>query len=139
MSWEIRLMEPRDVPKLIALQEAQHERDGTHYPLPRFFSEDGKLNPNIALALTVFENGVLRQAVYFVTKAVEMCFVGCDPKASIQVKRDASWVLGALHSLGFDAVHCFVPNHLAGDLARGLFQAGFSAKPEFTHFYQELD
>ena len=131
-------MEPADVPKLIALHDYQNERDGTDYPLPRFFTEDGKLDKNIALALTVLKDGEVRQAVYFVTKIVEMCFAGCDPRASVQIRGDSQWVLGALRNQGYEAVRCFVPRHLASDLARSLYLAGFDRADEFVQFHQEL-
>lgn len=131
-------MEPADVPKLIQLHEYQNERDGTHYPLPRFFTEDGKLDKNIALALTVLKDGEVRQAVYFVTKVVEACFVGCDSRASVNVAMDSRWILGLLKTLGFEAVRCFVPREVAPDLARQLYRHGFRIEDEFVQFYQEI-
>lgn len=134
----MRSMIPSDVPLLLPYHQEQNERDGTSYPMPRMFDEKGRLDDNIAMALTMERDGHPVQAVVFchVQRACEMMLVGCDAKATIYSAREIEAARYVLKSLKIETIHCLVPNHLRSQLTRTLCNAGFENK--FSHFYQNL-
>jgi hypothetical protein len=133
----MRLTEPRDMKRLIELHDEQNARDDTSYPLPIMFAPDGKLMPDIALALTVEKDGEVAQGVYFqTTQVVEMCFAGCDPGATAFSRREIKPVSYVLEALGFKGVLCLVPHPREEVLLKPLVATGFNAR--FAAFYLEI-
>jgi hypothetical protein len=138
--YNLRNLEPRDMAQLIELNEIQNSRDGTHYPLPRMFGERGNFDPDIALALAVDRGKQLAQGVYFQSRIVEMCFAGCDPRATAYVRREATAVRFTLRGMGYKGVRCLIPHLRVPQLEPALFAAGFvRTDARFASFYFDLE
>jgi hypothetical protein len=137
--YKMRSMRPSDVPILLPLHVEQNLRDGTSYPLPRMFDEQGKLDRNIALAISMTKDDEPIQGVYFGARTVEMMFVGCNPKATLYSAREIASVRYALRAMKYEAIHTLIPKALVGVLQRPLEDAGFKRLDErFAYFYQEI-
>lgn len=138
----MRSMQPRDIEILLPLHDAQNLRDGTDYPLPRMFDEHGKLDSNIALAISMTRDDSPIQGVYFerhIQRTVDMCFAGCSAKATLYSAREIAGVRYALRAMKYDAIRTLIPRALVGQLQRPLEDAGFKRTDDrFCHFYQEL-
>lgn len=125
--------------RLIDLHREQNERDGTHYPLPRMFGERGSFDPDIALALAVDRGKELAQGIYFQSVA-EMCFAGCDPRATAYARHEINAVRYTLRGMGFKGVRCLVPQIRAAQLEQPLLETGFRrTDPEFASFFFDLE
>lgn len=134
----MRLMEPRDVPRLVQLNAEQNRRDGTLYPLPRMFRPDGRPDDNIAMALSVERRGRLRQGIYFQSKIAEMCFAGAD-RGATEWARGETGVFYALKIMGYEGIRCLIPHAHAEQLSPLMEEAGFRpTNPTFASFYREL-
>lgn len=137
--YSMRLMQPKDMTRLIQLQAEQNRRDGTIYPLPRMFQPSGLWDTNIAYALTVEKAGEVVQGIYFQSKIAEMCFAGCDPRATAFARQQIEPVGFALRMLGYEAIRCLVPNVRAEQLTKPLLSTGFRRSDErFRSFFLEL-
>lgn len=135
----MRSMIPADIPLLLPYHQEQNERDGTEYPMPRMFDEKGRLDGNIAMALTMERDGHPTQAVYFarsMVHAVEMMFVGCDPRSTVYSAREIQAASYVLKNLKVEAIHCLIPKQLTPSLTRTLCNAGFENR--FSHFFQNI-
>jgi hypothetical protein len=138
--YKMRSMQPRDMNRLIELHAEQNERDGTLYSLPRMFDERGRLDRNIALALSMTKDDVPVQGVYFGSSTVEMMFAGCNPKATLCSAREINAVRYALRSLKYEAIRCLIPLSRVDQLQRPMEEAGFKrTDTDFAHFFQEID
>lgn len=139
MTYRMRSMAPRDMEILLPLHNAQNLRDGTEYPLPRMFDERGKLDHNVALAITMAKDGIPLQGVYFGNKTVEMMFVGCNPKATLYSAREIQSVRYALRAMKYEAIRCLIPHARVEVLQPYMEDAGFKRLDDrFAHFYTEL-
>jgi hypothetical protein len=131
---------PADLPFIERFHAEQNERDGTSYPLPRFFDKAGKLSDRVPVALVGCEEGSDKpvQALW-VERRAELMFAGCNPKATAFARRDADALAAVLSWLGYDGMHCDVPLSLAEQIARPLGAAGFSQNDDrLAHFYKDL-
>lgn len=137
MKFTMRHLMPSDVPLLLPLHDAQNLRDGTDYPLPRFFDHEGKLDPHIALALTVDREGVPQQGVFFESGIVEMCLVGCDPRATAYSRREIEGARYCLRNMKYRGIRCLVPTSRADQIQAPLEAAGFR-RGDFVPFYLEI-
>ena len=139
--YSMRNMQPRDMAKIIELHEAQNERDGTHYPLPRMFGEKGQFDHDIALALAVERDSVVTQGVYFQRGSiVEMCFAGCDARSSLYVRNETEAVKYTLRSLGYKGVRSDIPLVRVAELEKSLLATGFKRTDgEFASFFLDLE
>lgn len=136
----MRNLIPGDMHRVIELYREQNDRDGTRYPLPRMFGERGSFDPDIALALAVERRGQLRQAIYFQSRGVEMCFAGCDARATLSASMEMNAVAYTLRSLGHKRIHTFIPHIRVPQLEGALLETGFLRKDkEFAHFFYDLE
>lgn len=124
MAYRIRQMEPRDIPAVAALHEAQNKRDGTNYPLPKVFDDFYRLMPNVALALTVLDGEEVRQGIVL-ERACELLLFGCDPKATATLHKEIEGVWYLLRQKGYEAVNCFVPKRVVLPIEKPLKDVGF--------------
>lgn len=133
-------MRPSDVPILLPFHVEQNKRDNTDYPLPRMFDAQGKRDSNIALALSMTKDDIPVQGVYFCkNNAVEMCFAGCNPRATIYSAREIEAVRYTLRAMKYEVINCKIPLSMADMLQRPMEDAGFRRTDDrFATFYQEL-
>lgn len=133
-------MRPADVPILLPFHVEQNERDGTKYPLPRMFDPAGQLDRNVALALSMTKDDKPIQGVYFGCSTVEMCFVGCNPRATLYSAREIEGVRYALRAMKYEAINCKIPLSMVDVLQAPMEEAGFKrTDDQFATFYQELE
>src|SRR5271166_5843556 len=116
MSYRIRAATPDDVPQIAARHQAQNQRDGTNYPMPKIFDVLGRLMPNIALAFVVTdtskkEGEEVLQGVVF-ERQCEMLLFGCDPHATAQLHKEIEACFYLLRMKGYETVHCLVPKQV---------------------------
>lgn len=138
--YNLRNLEPRDMEQLLGLHSQQNQRDGTSYPLPRMFGHRGNFDPGIALALAVDRGKQLVQGVYFENGIIEMCFAGCDPRATAHVRRQATAVRYTLRGMGFRGVRCLIPHVRLPQLEPAMFEAGFvRTDARFASFFYDLE
>lgn len=145
--YRIRLMEPRDVPAIQKLHDAQNKRDGTNYPLTKVFDESWRRRWHVPLGLTVLSGEEVRQGAAFECSAgiqpsapaVEMMLSGCDPKATAQLHKEIRSAFYLLRSMGFEVVHCFIPKDVVIPVEKPLKDVGFVRDDgKFAHFMKEL-
>lgn len=134
----MRVAEPEDYPEVLKRHEEQNERDGTNYPLPQWFDETGRFQPNIALALVVEEEGEILQGVYFEAKQVELCLAGCDPRATAVSQRAVDGAAYLLASMGYTAIHSLVPRVIADAIEKPLHRAGFTRNEHLVDFFKRI-
>lgn len=116
MSQKVRMMEPKDLPAIWRMADAQNRRDGTSYPFPRVFEMDsakprfGQLVENVPLALVV-ENGNRVRQGFICMRTIEVFGVGGGDMefsaAHIPMMADF------LRRKGYDDLHTFVPRNRA--------------------------
>lgn len=136
----VRNMQPRDVLRLLDLHNKQNERDKTSYPLPPMFNESGRLDSDIALALTVERQGRVVQGVYFQSRIVEMQFAGCDAAATARVRREIQAVSYTLRSLGYKGIRTLIPRVRADQLQKPMLDTGFTRTDDrFASFFLDLE
>jgi hypothetical protein len=116
----------------------QNERDGTNYPLPDLFDELGNLARGIALALVVVEDDKVLQGIYFEAKTVEMCFAGCDPRATAVARREIDATAYLLRQAGYELISCLVPKQVAQQIEKPLTKAGFERTDKLEHFLKDI-
>lgn len=137
--YNVRNLQPKDMPGLIELHGEQNQRDHTSYPLPRMFGQAGNFDPDIALALAVERHGRLTQGIYFQSRIAEMCFAGCDARATAHARHEINAVRYTLASLRYRAIRCLIPKVRVQELEEPMLIAGFKrTDDEFAHFYQAL-
>lgn len=137
----IRNAEPRDIPILMERLWEQNDRDGTCYPLPVLFDEDGRLKDNIPLALVVEHAGRVDGGIIFESKGVEMMLVGCHPRVTILAQEEQRGIEYTLRKLGFRWIRCLVTKleRILEDLEPVMEDAGFSRDDtRFASFFKEL-
>jgi hypothetical protein len=138
MAYRIRLMEPRDVPAVQALHDAQNARDHTSYPLTQVFDESFRRLPNVALALVVLDGAEIKQGVVFET-SVEMMLSGCDPKATAELHNQIGACFDLLREKGFTSVNCWVPKAVVLPVEKPLKKVGFERDDfRMAHFLKDL-
>jgi hypothetical protein len=137
----LRPAKPMHMALIRQFHQEQNERDGTTYPLPRFFDKNGLLTDRVPVALVGVEDGSEDpvQAVW-VERRAELMFAGCDPKATAFARRDIEGLAAVLTWLGYSGIHCDVPRGTFLDSVRKpLEAAGFSQNDErLAHFFRDL-
>ena len=137
----LHAMTPLHIAHVIELHHEQNQRDGTSYPLPRFFDKNGLFGPAIAAALVGIPEGETDpvQAIW-VERRAELMFAGCDAKATAFARRDIDAMAGVLAWLGYQGLHCDVPLVRAAAIAKPLEKAGFvQTDNRLAHFYREVE
>jgi hypothetical protein len=132
----VRNAEPRDVPAIEARHREQNQRDGTNYPLPKLFDEQGKLMPNIDLALVIEQDGEVLQGIVFEHISEMQCY-GCDPRATAVGRHDIDGAMYLLQSQGIKVALCAVPLKVVGPVSKPLNKAKFKRRDDLAHFYRE--
>lgn len=118
----------------------QNERDGTTYPLPRFFNPDGTLSAYTPVVLVGCEEGSDDpvQAIW-VERRAELMFAGCSPKATAFARREIEALGTALGWQGYRGLHCDVPIGLVDLIRKPLEKAGFiQTDSRLAHFFREV-
>lgn len=138
MAYRIRQMEPRDIPAVQILHDAQNKRHATNYPLTQVFDIYGRLMPNVALALVVLDGEEVRQGVVF-ERCVEMMLAGCDPKATATLHKEIEGAFYLLRQKNYETVHCLVPKTVIIPVEKPLEKVGFE-RIDFRlgHFIKDL-
>ncbi|MGA7885239.1 MAG: hypothetical protein WCA44_05805 [Acidobacteriaceae bacterium] len=135
----LRLTEPRDMPALLEKLAEQNRRDKTRYPMPEIFDEDGNQADNIPLAYTVERGGEVYGAIVFESKGVEMMLVGCSPRVTLTIGKEARGVLFTLSAMGFRWIKCHVSKSILGQVKAAMKAAGFSRfDGKFASFFRDL-
>ena len=137
----LRPATPSDLPFIERFHAEQNGRDGTSYPLPRFFDKNGKLTDRVPVVLVGCVEGTDEpvQALW-VERRAELMFAGCDnPKATAFAQRDADALAAVLSWAGYTGMHCDVPIALSEAVGKPLARAGFSQNDDrLAHFYKDL-
>lgn len=129
-----------DLPSIVKFHVEQNERDGTNYPLPRFFDKNGCGTQEVPVALVGVEEGTEQpvQGIW-VERRAELMFAGCDAKATAFARRDINALAAVLSLLGYSGVHCDVPLALVDHIMKPLDLAGFSRNDDrLAHFFKDL-
>ena len=135
----LRLAEPRDIPILLHKLAEQNRRDGTRYPLPEIFDEDGRQSDNIPLAYVVERGGEIFGGIIFESKGVEMMLVGCNPRVTLTIGKHAPGVLYTLRAMGFNWIRSLVTRKIVGLVKPAMKEAGFRRDDiKFASFFREL-
>jgi hypothetical protein len=140
----VRMMEPRDLPRVWSAARAQNRRDGTSYPVPPIYDLDetsplhGHLLPNVALALVTEVDGRVRQGHVFLRTIEEMSFGGGAAEMDFS-GRHIPLALEMLKRRGYNDLHVLVPHARVGDLRDMLEREGLSRIDQrLAHFFKML-
>ena len=133
----IRVAKASDWPLIRQFHREQNLLQGTNYALPRLFDAHGKFAPNIAMAFMVERNGRPVQSFYF-ELVPEVCFAGCDPRATAYARREIDRIAFGLRAMGFTGINCKVPEHVAESIRTPLEHAGFDEETKLVHFFKDL-
>lgn len=144
MSRILRLMEPRDLPRIWRMADAQNRRDGTSYPVPPIFEMEeskpgfGQLVQNVPLALVVERNGRVCQAEIF-TRTIEIMGIGGGREDMEFSAAHIPMALDLLKRKGYTEVHTFVPNVRVSEAHATLLQQHGMHRLDqrLAHFYRE--
>lgn len=137
--YKVRTAGPWDLDAIEKLHKEQNERDGTNYPLPTLFHRSGRFASGIAQALVVEHKNEVRQAIYFERAGVEMCFAGCDPKATAAIRHEQDAVLYTLRGLGYEWIRTMIPLNVVDLLERPLKASGFRRDDgKLASFFREI-
>lgn len=115
MSHRIRNLEPKDLPALWRMADAQNRRDGTKYPVPRIFEMGeskpgfGHLVENVPLALVTERNGRMRQA-HIALRTIEIMGFGGGHDDMEFSAAHIPMMMDLLKRRGYDEAHTFIPN-----------------------------
>lgn len=135
----LRLAEPRDIPILLHKLAEQNHRDGTRYPMPEIFDEDGYQADNVPLAYVVERGGEVFGGVVFESKGVEMMLIGCSPRVTSVIVEEAPGVLFSLRAMGFRWIRSLVTKSVVQSLKPAMKQAGFRRDDtRFASFFREV-
>ena len=135
----LRLVQPKDIPVLLRKIHEQNERDGTHYPLPDIFDEDGRQMDNIPLAYVIERGDEVFGGVIFESKGVEMMLVGCSPRVTLTVGDCAPGILYTLRAMGFKWIRSLVTKSVVKQLKPAMKEAGFRRDDtRFASFFREI-
>lgn len=135
----LRLAQPKDIPLLLRKIHEQNERDGTSYPLPDIFDEDGRQMDNIPLAYVIERGDEVFGGVIFESKGVEMMLVGCSPRVTLTVGDCAPGVLYTLRAMGFKWIRSLVTKSVVKQLKPAMKEAGFRRDDtRFASFFREI-
>lgn len=142
--WTVRMMEPRDLPRVLQAAAAQNRRDGTSYPVPPIFDLDeqsprfGQLVPNVALALVTEVDGRVRQGHVWLRTLEEMSFGGGRDVMEFS-SHHIQMALALLKQKGYDDVHQLIPHARVDDLTEMLEREGFARiDRRLAHFFRML-
>jgi len=130
------LARPADWPLIQRLHAEQNRMQGTNTALPEIFTANGAFAENIALAFIVERKGVPVQSFYF-ELVPEVCFAGCDAKATAYARREIDRIAFLLRSLGFTGINCKVPQPVVEQIAPPLGEAGFQ-RSVMVNFFKDL-
>lgn len=140
----IRLMEPRDLPRVWSAAKAQNRRDGTNYPVPPVFDLNpespryGRMMPNIVLALVTEVNGRVRQGHVWLRTVEEMTFGGGAAEMAFSGEH-IPVALELLRRRGYDSNHVLVPKQRLQDLEEMLLEQGFTRiDHRLAHFFRTI-
>ncbi len=140
----VRMMEPRDLPRVWQAADAQNRRDGTSYPVPPIFEMDetspsfGQLKPNVVLALVTEVNGRVRQGHVWLRTIEEMSFGGGRAEMAFSGQH-IPMALDYLKRRGYDDVHVLVPRQRLADLEELLDGQGLlRIDHRLAHFFRML-
>jgi hypothetical protein len=140
----VRMMEPRDLPRVWRAAAAQNRRDGTSYPVPEIFELDaghkrfGLLKPNVVLALVTEIDGRVRQGHVWLRTVEEMSFGG-GKEAMAFSGAHIPMALAMLAAQGYDSVHTFVPKQRLDDLVQMLQNNGLARVDQrLAHFFKMI-
>lgn len=134
----IRLAKPRHLPVIERLHAAQNAAQGTNTALPRLFDAKGDFAPNIAMVFMVERDDEPVQAFWFIC-VPEVCFAGCDGKATAYAQSEIDRIAFALRGMGFSGLNCKVPGEMGEAIRPFLEGAGFEDETaRFVHFFKDL-
>lgn len=144
MKRTVRMMEPRDLPRIWRAAAAQNRRDGTNYPVPPIFDLDpqsprhGQLLPSVALALTTEVNGRVRMGHVFLRTVEEMSFGGGKEEMEFSGAH-IPLALEILRDKGYRELHVLVPKNRTRGLRRLLTAKGMRRiDRRFAHWFRGL-
>ena len=129
-----------DMPLIGRFHAEQNKRDGTSYPLPRFFDKGGCPTQQVPVSLVGIEEGSDEplQAIW-VERRAELMFAGCDAKATAFARRDINGLAAVLALLGYTGIHCDVPLAVVEHVTSPLALAGFERNDHrLAHFFKDL-
>ena len=135
----LRLAEPRDIPALLQKLAEQNLRDGTRYPMPEIFDDEGRQADNVPLAYVIERAGEVFGGVVFESKGVEMMLVGCSPRVTATLEENTSGVLYTLRAMGFRWIRSLVTKSVVKQLKPAMKEAGFRRDDtRFASFFREV-
>jgi hypothetical protein len=135
----LRLAEPRDIPALLHKLAEQNLRDGTRYPMPEIFDENGRQAENVPLAYVVEHCGEVAGGIVFESKGVEMMLVGCSPRVTLTIGNHAPGVLYTLKHMGFNWIKCEVTRSIVKQVKGAMKDSGFRRiSDKFVSFFREI-
>lgn len=136
----LRPARPDDIVFVQQFHADQNRRDGTTYPMPRFFNPDGSLSIHTPVVLVGCQTGSDRpvQGIW-VERRAELMFAGCNPKATAFARRDIDSLITVLSWQGYDGLHCDVPLEWSKRIRKPLEKAGFTQTDDrLAHFFREV-
>lgn len=133
----IRLARPSDWPLIQKFHDEQNKLQGTRTALPRLFDGNGDFARNIAMAFIVERDGKPVSSFFF-ELVPEVCFAGCDPKATAFARREIDRIAFGLRGMGFTGINCKVPVSVADVIKSPLEAAGFDEDRDLRHFFKDL-
>jgi hypothetical protein len=135
----MRAAEPKDMPELIERHRQQCERDGTRYPFPEIFDEDGHQSERYPLALVVEHAGKIDGAIVYESRGVEMMLLGCRPRLTLMAERERNGILYTLRGMGFRWIRALVTKSIVKDVEATLKATGFRRDDrKFASFFKEI-
>lgn len=137
MSVNVRMARPSDWAAIQRFHAEQNRLQGTNTALPQLFGADGGFARNIALAMVVERDGHPVSSFYF-ELVPEVCFAGCDAKATAVAQREIDRIAFALRAMGFTGLQCKVPTVMDSSIQAPLRRAGFEEDQFLVHYFKDL-
>lgn len=127
------------MPILIEKHAAQNRRDGTRYPFPDIFDEDGQQDDRFPLVLVVETGKTVHGAMVFETKGLEMMLIGCSPRVTIMAAQERNGILYTLRKMGFGWIRCLVTKSIVKQVKGAMKETGFRRDDtKFASFFREI-
>lgn len=122
----------------IAAVTALHQDQIAKYGKDKVGDMPNLLHKPVVLALVCEHAGKIIDAYYF-EAVLELCGVGCSPRAAVALKHASNGLFEHFKKRGFRMMRTFIPREVAEPVGEQLELTGFKPQDEFyAHFLKDL-
>lgn len=138
--YTFRELRPQDMRAVWRHCAAQNRRDKTSYGVPHIFDAEGKLLPDVPLALAAIDSRGRVAAAHVFERTLEYMSFGGGEQALAAVLEEAPGIFYTLRRLGYRDLHILPPRRHVDALDAALKDRMGMARIDgyLAHFYREL-